>query len=160
MASFRDVWEILIRADAKGAASEFDNVGNKIEGSGAKAAGWQTRIQGALDNVGQKVPVLGRAFEQFGVTGASVMTVGIPAAVGVAAGALVKLGEKFTGLALDVDRFSQKTGTIPEEASRWVEVANDLGVNTDALAGAVGRVNREAAAGQLRQYGVDASNAS
>lgn len=48
----------------------------------------------------------------------------------------------FQDLALEVDKFSIASGLKAEEASRWVEVAGDLGINVGSVETAIGRMNR------------------
>jgi len=48
----------------------------------------------------------------------------------------------FQDLALEVDKFSIASGMKAEEASRWVEVAGDLGINVEQVQTAMGRMNR------------------
>ena len=48
----------------------------------------------------------------------------------------------FQDLALAVDKFSIASGMKAEDASRWVEVAGDLGINVEQVQTAMGRMNR------------------
>jgi hypothetical protein len=48
----------------------------------------------------------------------------------------------FQDLALAVDKFSIASGLKAEEASRWVEVAGDLGINVGSVETAIGKMNR------------------
>lgn len=48
----------------------------------------------------------------------------------------------FQDLALEVDKFSIASGLKAEEASRWVEVAGDLGINVGSVETAIGKMNR------------------
>lgn len=48
----------------------------------------------------------------------------------------------FQDLALQVDKFSIASGLKAEEASRWVEVAGDLGINVGSVETAIGKMNR------------------
>jgi hypothetical protein len=48
----------------------------------------------------------------------------------------------FQDLALEVDKFSIASGMKAEDASRWVEVAGDLGINVEQVQTAMGRMNR------------------
>lgn len=76
-------------------------------------------------------------------------------AAGVAIGAFIKsaIGE-FQELALEANNFGDAVGLSVEDASRWIEVAGDLGVNVDALQGAVGKLNIATANGVLDKLGV------
>jgi len=90
------------------------------------------------------------AFDAIGIAG--------PQAAVAEAGAIVAFGKAsigaFTELANAAESFSQTAGTSIEDASRWIEVSGDLGVNADAVSAAMLRLNREAAAGQLDKFGV------
>lgn len=48
----------------------------------------------------------------------------------------------FQKLALEVDKFSNITGLAAEEASRFVEVAGDLGIEASTVSGALNKMNR------------------
>ena len=48
----------------------------------------------------------------------------------------------FKDLALQAQDFANKTGAQVEDASRWVEVAGDLGVNVGSVETAMGKMNR------------------
>lgn len=62
---------------------------------------------------------------------------------GAALGAFAaKAVTAFQDLALKAGEFSAKTGLVVDDASRWIEVAGDIGVNIDAVEGAIGRMNR------------------
>ena len=130
--------------DADGAARSFsdrlDLLGKKVgaaEGVGGKLkAGWS----GLGDVFGSTA----------GKTAVAVAGVG---ALAVAAGKAVT---KFEHAAIEVGKFRDATGTTSEEASRFVEVFNDLGIGADAGATAIGRM--EKALGQnahaFDEYGV------
>lgn len=60
----------------------------------------------------------------------------------------------FQKLALEANNFGDAVGLSVEDASRWIEVAGDLGVNVDALQGAVGKLNIATANGVLDKLGV------
>ena len=47
----------------------------------------------------------------------------------------------FKDLALQAQDFANRTGAQVEDASRWVEVAGDLGVNVDSVQTAMGKMN-------------------
>jgi hypothetical protein len=73
-----------------------------------------------------------------------------------AAGALVAFGVKavsaFNDLALEADRFSDVTGVAVEDASRWIEVAGDVGVSGQAVQGAFQKMNKAIADGKLDEF--------
>jgi hypothetical protein len=82
------------------------------------------------------------------------------AGMAVAAGAsLVAFGVKavgaFNDLALEADRFSDVAGIAVEDASRWIEVAGDIGVSGEAVQGAFQKMNKAIADGKLDQFAAD-----
>jgi hypothetical protein len=65
------------------------------------------------------------------------------AGVGTAiAGVAVKSVAAFQDLGLAVGKVRDATGLAAEDASRWIEVANDAGVSTDTFSSAVGRLEK------------------
>lgn len=51
----------------------------------------------------------------------------------------------FKDLALEASKFAASTGLAVDDASRWMEVAGDLGVNADTIQTAIGKMNKELA---------------
>lgn len=98
----------------------------------------------------------GSTFDAIGAAGPAAIAgigLGISAFVGKAIG-------DFENLAESAKSFSAVAGTSVEDASRWIEVASDLGVETDAVQAAMSRLNREADQGKLAKFGINASNAN
>ena len=84
------------------------------------------------------------------------------AAAAVAAGtALVAFGVKAVGAfqdaALGAGKFADATGLAVEDASRWIEVAGDLGIEAGTIQGAFQKLNKSIADGKpaLSEYGVE-----
>ena len=107
--------------------------------------------QGAFDNFRMKVGEAdgglnklkagaGAAFDSIKAN-AGAMALG--AGTAIAGFALKAIGD-FQRLALEVDKFSNSSGLAAEEASRWVEVAGDVGVESNTLITAFNRLNRAA----------------
>lgn len=61
---------------------------------------------------------------------------------GALATVAVKLTTSFEKLALEVGKFADATGLSNEMASRWMEVAGDLGVENSTLESVVGKMNK------------------
>ena len=63
----------------------------------------------------------------------------------------------FQALALGAEKFSTATGLAIEDASRYMEVAGDIGIPIDAVEGAIGRLNKTIGADpdKVRNLGVD-----
>jgi hypothetical protein len=73
------------------------------------------------------------------------------ALVGFAAKAV---GE-FQKLALEAGKFADATGLAVEDASRWIEVAGDVGIGADQIQAAILKMNREIANGGLDEFAND-----
>jgi hypothetical protein len=63
----------------------------------------------------------------------------------------------FQDLALSAGKFADATGLYVEDASRYIEVAGDLGIPVDAVEGAIGRLNKTIGADPdaVRDLGID-----
>lgn len=80
------------------------------------------------------------------------------AAAGAAIGAFgVKAVMAFQNVALEAGRFSDATGLAVEDASRWIEVSGDLGVESSAVQSAIQRMNKTIGDGNpiIRQLGIE-----
>jgi len=80
------------------------------------------------------------------------------AAAGAAIGAFaVKAIGEFQDLALAADKFANATGIAVEEASAFIEVAGDLGIETEVLQKAINKMNLAIAKGsdEFGQLGVE-----
>lgn len=110
----------------------------------------------AAEGFGGKLKATGQGVFDFATKTAGGMTA---LATGAVAFASKAIGE-FQSLALEADKTAAAMGTGVEDASRWIEVSGDLGVSTDAIATAAGRLNKEVSKGTLEKYGIDAENAN
>jgi hypothetical protein len=65
--------------------------------------------------------------------------------------------QAFQKLALGAEKFATSTGLAIEDASRYMEVAGDIGIPIDAVEGAIGRLNKTIGADpdKVRELGVD-----
>ena len=63
----------------------------------------------------------------------------------------------FQDLALGAEKFATATGLAIQDASRYMEVAGDIGIPVDAVEGAIGRLNKTIGADpdKVRKLGVD-----
>lgn len=73
--------------------------------------------------------------------------------------ALVTFGTKavaaFQDTAIAAGKFSDATGLAVEDASRWNEVAGDVGVSTETIQGAFVRLNNAIGTGKLADLGIE-----
>jgi hypothetical protein len=100
--------------------------------------GFKAAINDANTTAGKFKAGAGAAFE-------SVKAHAGQLALGVGVGLVtagIKASQQFTTLALDVEKFSQATGLSTEEASRWIEVAGDLGISTEQIQGGFVRLEK------------------
>jgi hypothetical protein len=77
-------------------------------------------------------------------------------AVAVTFGA--KAVQAFQDTALGAGKMADATGLAVSEASRWREVAGDLGVSAEAVTTGLNRMNRAAASGELAKLGITTAN--
>lgn len=93
------------------------------------------------------------------ITANSALAAGGIAGLATAAGGFIEHSiAGFEELAIHVGDFSAATGTTTQQASALLRVSDDLGVSADTLEGAIGRMNKAAAAGSLTELGVTAQD--
>ncbi len=117
-------------AELKNLDKAFRDAGLSSKQSATMIGQWDKQTAAAGQNVkkglGQSLTDVGR---QFGVTMPMVLATG-GAAIGAFA---VKAVASFQEGALAAAKLSESTGMAVEDASRWNEVAGDLGVSSDTL---------------------------
>lgn len=140
MASFTDKVKVLIDVDSTGATSSLTRFKDEWKNAQTATDKWKVGTTAAMDFVKENIA-------GFAVAGA--------AALGTFA---VKAVGAFKDLALQADEFSSKTGLAVEDASRWIEVSGDLGVDVESVATAMGKLSREIGSNpdMLRSLGDDA----
>ena len=122
--------------DAKKAFGDFKTAVNNAEGGMGKfKAGAGAALNSVKANAGNLAMAGAAAFATF-------------AAQGIKA---------FQELALGAEKFATSTGLAIEDASRYMEVAGDIGVPIDAVEGAIGRLNKTIGADpdKVRNLGID-----
>jgi len=105
------------------------------------AEGGLGKLKAATSGVGQAIGSLGWA--------------GLAAGASAAAVAAAKMVDKFEDLALAAGKFGDATGLSTENASRWMEVAGDLGIGVDQVQTAFAKLNSVAQSSpdKLEKYG-------
>ena len=119
--------------------TEFADQG--IVAAQASFANFKNRVGEADGAMGKLKAGAGAAFDSVKANAAS-MALG--AGTAIAGFALKAIGD-FQDLALEIDKFSNSTGLAAEEASRWTEVAGDIGVESSTLTSAFNKMNRAVA---------------
>lgn len=139
MASFTDKVKVLIDVDSTGATSSLTRFKDEWKNAQTATDKWKVGTTAAMDFVKENIA-------GFAVAGAAALATFAVKAVGA-----------FKDLALQADEFSASTGVAVEEASRWIEVTGDLGVSTDSLQTALGKMNRTLGTSPelFRQLGVE-----
>lgn len=120
-------------------------------------------LGGALGNAAKdKLGPMGDALDKVGVSMEDVGTSGLVAAAGVAAvGKFVADGvTKINQMTDEVRKFKAASGESWESASKFVAVADDLGVSADQVAAGVNKLAKAAAGGELEKFGIEAVRAN
>ena len=121
---------------AKAAFNDFKSAVGKAEGGMGKfKAGAGAALDSVKANAGNLAMAGAAAFATF-------------AAQGIKA---------FQELALGAEKFATSTGLAIQDASRYMEVAGDIGIPVDAISTAIGRLNKTIGADpdKVRKLGVD-----
>lgn len=135
MADFTDRVKLVFEAVTSGATSDM----SKLEGATDKAQSGFGKLKDAA--------------------GGAVSSIMASPAAAVAAGAVIAkvafdLVTGFEEAALSAQNFATASGLSVEQASRWQEVAGDVGVSTETLAGAVNKMDIAAGKGVLAKLGI------
>lgn len=141
MASFTERIRLVFDVDNKGALSGFAGFRKSI----ADADGVTGKFKAGLGS-------LKAGFGQFMTSGTGMATV---ATAGAAA--LMKAVDASQDLALEVGKLADATGMSTEAASRWVEVAGDVGVSSDQIAGLIQKLTKNLgdAPEKFKAFGVE-----
>jgi hypothetical protein len=134
--SLTQTLRLVITGDSAGAVTAIDRVGQAADKSLVKA-----------ETAGEKMRA---GMTKYGAAGV--------VASGLIGGALVKIASHFETAALAAGRFAEVAGISTENASRMLNVADDLGVSSDDLSAAVGRMgkNFETSGSALAKFGFEA----
>ena len=110
-------------------------------------------VNNAEGGIGKFKAGAGAAFDSVKANAGNLAMAGGAALVAFAAQGI----KAFQELALASGKFSDATGLAVEDASRYIEVAGDIGVPIDAVEGAIGRLNKTIGADpdKVRDLGVD-----
>ena len=117
----------------------FSTVGND------KAARAFKEVGGSASKMGAEVETgVGKVTTKFGEFANKAAPYAAAAtAVGVA---VFGAAEKFKNLALQSGKFADATGLSVDQASRWIEVAGDMGIEAGTVEGAIGKMSKAVAA--------------
>jgi hypothetical protein len=129
-----------------------------LEDKGIKAAqaafgNFKTAVAGAEGGMGKFKAGSKVALDAVAANAASFAVAG-----GIALAKFAMEGvQAFQNLALGAEKFATSTGLAIEDASRYMEVAGDIGIPIDAVSTAIGRLNKTIGADpdKVRELGVD-----
>lgn len=154
-----DATPVVVETTVAGAASEeLAALQTQVEELQTQVAALETELQG-LGAAGTEAAA-GVEATDAAAAGAGSSLLGVGAVVAGVAVGLGKIVGGFTSAALAAKNFSTATGTSVEDASRWVKVSEDLGVNAETTQGAIGRMNKNIGQGKidLAEWGVTATD--
>ena len=137
MASFTERVQVLIDVTGEKAASSLSTFKDKVGDAEGAFGKLKAGASGAFDMIGSLGPIA---------------AAGAGAAIGKAVYGMVT---DFEDLALSANDFAQASGLAVDDASRWMEVAGDVGVNVGTLEGAINKMNLAAGKGDLAKLGIE-----
>lgn len=126
MASFTERIRLVFDVDNRQATTGIGGIRNAVRDAEGFTGKFRAGMSSAVGSIGDFVR-----------SGPGMVTV-----AGAAGAALLSFADKAQQLALKVGKLSEATGMSTESASRWVEVAGDVGVEADKLAGLVQKLTR------------------
>ena len=117
--------------------TEFSDKGLKSAEAGFK--NFKSKVAEAEGGMGKLKAGFGAATDFMKANAAT-----FAASAGAAlAGFAIKAVGQFQNLALEVGKFSDATGLATEDASRWIEVAGDIGIEAGSLQASLNKLNKE-----------------
>lgn len=116
--------------------SEFSDAG--IKSAKAGFSNFKTSIQNAEGAMGKFKAGSGAAMDYVRANAGMLAIAGGGALAGFAAKAIAAFQE----LALGAGKFSDATGLAVEDASRWIEVAGDIGIEAGTIQAGIGKMNK------------------
>lgn len=144
----RSTFLAIVKGDASQAITEFKKLDGAVTKSTHGATGGMSKFQAATQ--GLKAELLAAAKSPAAWAG------GIAAAGAVA----IMAANKFSTTGVAIGKFSDATGMATEEASRWLEVAGDIGISGDSLTGVLNRLNKSIDAEAFKKLGVEIARTS
>ncbi len=132
--------QYLITVDSAGAVKGFQNVGKSAEKELGKA-------EDRIDKVGARMTKFGA---------------GALASAGVLGAGLFKTANAFQDLAIESGKLANTTGLTVDAASRMIEVAGDLGIETATVESSLNKMNRTLGSSPalFEKYGVEIAKAA
>lgn len=143
--SFTDKLKLIIDVDSNGATSGLSSLKTKM----SEADGFFGKLKAGAGGLKDAFGGLGPA-----------------AAGGLAAGGITAIGgaafdavTKFEDLGVKVGDFKDKTGLSADESSRWVKVADDMGLSAESLEGVLGKMDKNLDPEKFKALGIAIAHA-
>jgi hypothetical protein len=115
--------------------------------------GFKSAVSDAEGFTGKLKAGVGSLGEQFRKAAAN-PAVMASAVAGAGAAAFAAVNE-FVDLGVQVGKFSDATGLANEDASRWIEVAGDIGIEAGSLESAIGKLNKSIDPELFKDLGIE-----
>lgn len=148
--------EIQLRLEAKGnAEAKLKAIDHELDEIASSARNADREVEKIGDGIGSR---LSSKFSGIGALAGSSLVKGLAAAgLTASAGELIRRAVTgFEDLAIAAGKFSDATRLNVADASRWIEVAGDVGVSTETIQGLFVRLNKALDSGTLAKYGAEA----
>ena len=139
MASFSDKITVIIDVATEKATRGMKDFKSSVK----EAEGFTGKLKAGVGSLGAQF--------KSAATSPAGMAAGVAA---MGAGAL-KAVDEFAQLGLEVGKFSDATGLAAEDASRWIEVAGDIGIEAGSVQTAIGRLNKSIDPEKFRELGIE-----
>lgn len=139
MASFNDKITVVIDVVTQKATKGIKDFKSSV----AEAEGFTGKLKAGVGS-------LGAQFKASAMSPAA-LAGGVAAAGAVA----LKAVDEFAQLGIEVGAFSDATGLAAEDASRWIEVAGDVGVEAGSLQSAIGKLNKSIDPEKFAELGIE-----
>lgn len=146
MASFTDTIKVVFETTTSKASSDIKNLSSEFN----NAEGAANKAKAGFSGIGTVI------------SGSSALAAGAIGGMALGAGkALADMVGHYTSAASAVDDFRVASGLSAEEASRWASVADQMGMSTEDLQGAFGKLAQNLGKNPelLSQFGIQAARA-
>ena len=139
MASFSDKITVVIDVATEKATKGMKDFKTSVK----EAEGFTGKLKAGVGS-------LGAQFKS-----AAMSPAGLASGVAAAGAVAMKAVDEFATLGIEVGKFADATGMASEDASRWIEVGGDLGIEAGAMQSALGKLNKAIDPEKFRELGIE-----
>jgi hypothetical protein len=144
----RSTFLAIVKGDASQAITEFKKLDGAVTKSTHGASGGVGKFQSAMQGLKAELMTAAKS--------PAVFAGGVAAAGAVA----IMAANKFSQMGVQVGKFSDATGVATTTASRWLEVAGDIGISGDSLTGVFNKLNKSIDPKVFKELGVEIARTS